>query len=175
MAFELSEQLGYCQKGAAKRVEKHFKSVGLPTRIKDMTTKTIPTADRAAEKHGPGQEGQGRQAGVHHGPRYWRKLISMPMCPHGCPRQLSCQSVLSKNHDKISIQIAGFLRCGLSALLGILVLPSMRAFFDLQTTGNLFLRTSSRLWIISRPSFSGSAVRPDVVCNQHPEHEHLRH
>ena len=45
MAFELSERLGYCDKGAALRIEKHFKTAGLPTRIKDMPTKTRPASD----------------------------------------------------------------------------------------------------------------------------------
>ena len=45
MAFELSQQLGYCEAGASERVEKHFKSVGLPTRIADIATEHGPGAD----------------------------------------------------------------------------------------------------------------------------------
>ena len=45
MAYELSEQLGYCEAGAAAIVEKHFKAVGLPTRIADINTDKGPDAD----------------------------------------------------------------------------------------------------------------------------------
>lgn len=45
MAFELSEQLGYCAAGAAHRAETHFKSVGLPTRVADIAKNNGPTAD----------------------------------------------------------------------------------------------------------------------------------
>ena len=45
MAYELSEQLGLCKKGATARVEQHFKTVGLPTRISDISTKDGPHAD----------------------------------------------------------------------------------------------------------------------------------
>ena len=45
MAFELSEHLGACEKGISNRVERHFKSVGLPTRVKDMGVEPGPTAD----------------------------------------------------------------------------------------------------------------------------------
>ncbi len=45
MAFELSEQLGFCTKGASARVEKHFKSVGLPTRVADIARNNEPGAN----------------------------------------------------------------------------------------------------------------------------------
>jgi shikimate kinase/3-dehydroquinate synthase len=45
MAFELSQQLGYCEKGAAARAEKHFRMVGLPTRVSDISKPHGPTAD----------------------------------------------------------------------------------------------------------------------------------
>ncbi len=45
MAFELSERLGYCEPGAARRVEDHFSSVGLPTRISDMNVEPLPTPE----------------------------------------------------------------------------------------------------------------------------------
>ena len=46
MAFELSEQLGLCNKGAGARVEAHFKKQGLPTRIKDLPHSPGPTKDQ---------------------------------------------------------------------------------------------------------------------------------
>ncbi|MCF6198064.1 MAG: 3-dehydroquinate synthase [Hyphomicrobiaceae bacterium] len=46
MAFELSEQLGYCQKDATSQVEAHFKSVGLPTRVTDLPHKPGPSASQ---------------------------------------------------------------------------------------------------------------------------------
>ncbi len=45
MAFELSQNLGYCEAGAASRIEQHFKSVGLPTRIADIAGQSGPHAD----------------------------------------------------------------------------------------------------------------------------------
>ena len=45
MAFELSQQLGYCEPGASARVEKHFKSVGLPTRVADIAGENGPAAN----------------------------------------------------------------------------------------------------------------------------------
>lgn len=49
MAFELSERLGLCKKGAADQVEQHFRTVGLPTRIKEMNVSPGPSADALLE------------------------------------------------------------------------------------------------------------------------------
>ncbi len=46
MAFELSEQLNYCQKGATERIEAHFKAAGLPTRVADMPHAPGPMASK---------------------------------------------------------------------------------------------------------------------------------
>ncbi|MEM7637248.1 MAG: 3-dehydroquinate synthase, partial [Pseudomonadota bacterium] len=47
-AFRFSEQLGICQPGAAARMEKHLKSVGLPTDISGIRAH-LPDAGRLVE------------------------------------------------------------------------------------------------------------------------------
>jgi 3-dehydroquinate synthase len=46
MAFELSEQLGYCQSGVTARVERHLRQIGLPTRIKERADDTGPSVEQ---------------------------------------------------------------------------------------------------------------------------------
>ncbi len=44
MAFEFSEQAGFCPKGRAKRISAHFKAVGMPAAISDISGNERPDA-----------------------------------------------------------------------------------------------------------------------------------
>lgn len=47
-AFRFSERLGICKPGAAARMEKHLKSVGLPTDVSDIR-EHLPSARQLVE------------------------------------------------------------------------------------------------------------------------------
>jgi 3-dehydroquinate synthase len=49
LAFEISEELGYCASGAAERIVNHLKSVGLPVSISDIAKDARGRAPKADE------------------------------------------------------------------------------------------------------------------------------
>ena len=71
-AFRFSTALGLAAGQDAGRVEGHLRTVGLPTRIRD-----IPDGRRTRRhprRHVPGQEGEPRRADLHPRPRHRRRL-----------------------------------------------------------------------------------------------------
>jgi 3-dehydroquinate synthase len=49
LAFEMSEELGFCARGAANTVAAHFRAAGLPVRISDIAQRTGGALPQAAE------------------------------------------------------------------------------------------------------------------------------